>query len=256
VDIAYSSAGELYLSELHGARVLRVGADGLIETYVGSAESPGYPGFSGDGGPALGAEMSESFGIALADDGTLFIADTGNARVRIVSPDGIIDTLAGGPKPGFADGVGEAAQLNSPRGLHYDAGYLYVADTNNHAVRRIDVQSGEVVTVAGTGVGGFGGDGGPAAAAQLSAPVGVSVGPDGAIYIADSGNHVLRRVDLDGVITTIAGQPGVNGFAGDGLALDQALLDWPNDVLISDAGDLYVVDTLNSRLRMVRSYLP
>lgn len=258
VDIAYGPDGLLYISELHGARVLRVTADGLVDTYVGSELNPGYPGYSGDGGPALDAEMSEAYGIAFADDGTLYVADTGNNCVRAVGTDGIISGLAGGgPKPGFADGIGSEAAFHSPRGLTVSGGYLYVADAYNHAIRRIDRLTGEVTTVAGTGVPGFGGDGGPAVDALLTEPVGVTVGPDGLLYVADAKNHVIRRIDGDGVIDTVLGQPQVDGFAGDGLPVadGEALLNWPNEVQFSADGDLYVIDTWNARVRRVRGFL-
>lgn len=270
VDVLYDADGNLYILELHGARVLRV-VDGLIDTYVGSELSPGYPGYSGDGGPAVDAQISEAFGMVMGDDGTLYIGDSGNDCVRAVSPDGIIRTLAGLPPPDITgttvppvegptlvDGVGPGAQFRMPWGMAIDGDWLYVADAYNNAVRRVDVNTGEVVTVAGTGTPGFSGDGGPAVDAELTEPVGVTVGPDGLLYIADSKNHVIRVVDEDGAIHTILGQPQVAGLAGDGTAPEdgEALLNWPNDVVFSPDGDMYVVDAWNGAVRKVRRYLP
>ncbi|MEQ1569144.1 MAG: hypothetical protein ABMA64_26145 [Myxococcota bacterium] len=252
VDVAIATDGTLFIYEQHGARILRVPATtGLVETWVGRALEPGYEGYEGDGGPGPDAAISQGSGIALADDGTLYIADTGNHAIRVVSPDGIVDTLAGNGEEGFVDGVGAEARFARPWGVVVDGGVLYVTDARNNAVRRVDRATGEVVTVAGTGVYGGSGDGGPALDAELGSPQGLSVALGG-LYVADSDNDVIRRVDLaTGIIDTVVGQLGVDGDSGDGGPPTEALLHWPNDVLATPDGDLYVVDTLNARVRRV-----
>jgi sugar lactone lactonase YvrE len=258
--------GALFIQELHGARILRVDpVTNVIETYVGSAESPGYPGYEGDGGPATEASMSEAAGLAIADDGTLYFADAGNHCIRKVTPPdgsgggGIIDTVAGDGVPGLADGVGREARFDVPMDVEWVPGALYVVESANSTLRHIDLATGEVTTLAGNGDSGFTGDGGPAVDAQLAAPRGLGVGPDGAVYVADSDNHVVRRYDpADGTLVTVVGKPGElhdatpeGPYDGDGVAPQDVLLNWPNDVMVSAGGDLYVMDTLTDRLRRV-----
>lgn len=250
VSLEVGSDGAWYVTEQHGARVLRV-ADGWLDVYAGSPDDPGAEDWTGDGGPAREARMSQSVGLAIADDDTLFIADTGNRCVRLVTPDGTMQALAGSGEDALVDGVGDAASLSMPQHMAWHDGFVYVADTGNHAVRRIEVETGEVLTVAGTGAPGFSGDGGPAAAAQLDTPQGVGVDADGRVYIADSENHVIRRVETDGTITTWAGTPGVPGYDGDGGPADAALLQWPLNVRVGPDGTVYIADTLNSVIREV-----
>jgi DNA-binding beta-propeller fold protein YncE len=206
--------------------------DGVLTTLAGDGYAPGYPGYAGDGGPANQADLNEPVGLALDDAGNLWIADKGNHCIRYVDPDGIIHTLAGSGLAEFADGVGTAAGFHEPFGIEWRDGFLYVADRLNSAVRRVDTTTAEVTTVA-TG---------------LLYPRGVGVGPDGSIYVADSESHVIQRIDPDGSMEILFGQPGVPAFA-DG-AIEDALLNFPNDVAVSPSGDLYVVDTFNDRLRV------
>ncbi|MEZ4241099.1 MAG: hypothetical protein R3F59_34060 [Myxococcota bacterium] len=249
----------LYIQELHGARILRVDpVTDILTTYAGSAENPGYPDYCGDGGPADEACLSEAGGMALGPDGTLYFADSGNHCIRQVSPDGIIDTVAGDGTPGFVDGPADVARFDQPMDLAVADGALYVVESANSALRRIDLATREVTTLAGTGTQGTAGDGGPGVDAQLNAPRGVGVGPDGAVYVADSGNHAIRRLDpVDGTLTTVVGQLGASGppgeapFHDDGRSPEDAVLNWPNDVAVSPAGDLYLVDTMNDRIRRV-----
>jgi sugar lactone lactonase YvrE len=250
IDAVMAPDGTLYITEYHGARVLKVDTAGILTTLAGNGLSPGYVGYSGDEGPANEAELSEAIGLALDDAGNVYFADTDNHAIRYVSPDGIIHGLAGNGTPGFVDAIGSEARFDSPHGIWWDKGTLYVADEDNNAVRAVDTDTGEVVTIAGLGPGtqGFSGDGGAAVDAQLNAPLGVSVGRDGSVYVADSTNYVIRRITPVGGIETILGDPGVYGFA-DG-PIDQVLLDWPNDVGVSPSGDLWIVDTFNQRLRV------
>jgi sugar lactone lactonase YvrE len=207
--------------------------------------------------------MSQAVGLALGDDGTLYFADTGNHCIRSVQRgviDGeevdVVDTVAGGGLPGYVDGPSDAARFDHPLGLAVIGRALFVADANNDAIRRIDLDTGVVTTAAGAGVRGFSGDGGLAVDAALAGPRGLGAGPDGALYVADSNNHVIRRIDgVDGTIGTVLGVPGESGYTGEGTRPDETLLNWPNDVAVSPDGDLIVADTINTRVRIVRALL-
>lgn len=248
-----------YLSELHGGRILHVDGEGVLSVVAGRAGEIGY---AGDGGPATDALLSESGGVACGPDGEIYVSDSLNNVIRMVDTDGVITTFAG-TTVGFLDGDATTAAFYRPQRLVVRDGALYVADYLNHAIRRISLATGEVTTVVGTGERGFSGDGGPATAAQLAGPNGVDVAADGTIYVADSDNHVVRRVDPDGIITTYAGKaPGPEldedgvavtwpGFAGNDGPATSALLNWPNDVAVGDDGRLWVADTMNSVLRTV-----
>ena len=250
VAVAMGPDGEMYLNEQHGARVLRV-VDGWLDVYAGSPTDPGLEAWSGDGGPAREGMFSQFVGLTAGPDGSLYIADTGNNCIRSVDPDAILWAVAGTGEASLVDGPSDTATFNGPQHLVWPDDALYVADTLNHAVRRVDLLTGAVETIAGTGVPGFTGDGGPASAAQLHTPQGVAVDRDGNVYIADSDNHVVRQVDPSGVIRTWAGTPGVSGYEGDGGPVADALLQWPTNVRVGPDGAIYVADTLNSVIRRV-----
>jgi uncharacterized protein (TIGR03437 family) len=214
-----------------------------------TAAGSGMPGFAGDGGAATAALLNRPCAVAVAADGTLYVADSLNHRVRRIH-NGKIDTAAGSGVQGFAgDGGGAtAAQLNTPCGLAVDAsGNLYIADTANHRVRK--VAGGTITTVAGNGTGGLAGDGGPAASARLNYPLGLAVDSAGVLYIADSANHRIRKV-AGGTITTFAGTSA--GYAGDGGAATAARLSLPGAIASGAGGDWYILDSGNSRVRRVR----
>jgi hypothetical protein len=250
VSVEIAADGTGYLMEQHGARVFTL-RDGWLEVYAGDADNPGYEGWEGDGGPAREAMISQSVGMALADDGTLYIGDTRNNVIRVVSPDGIMDTVTGTGEAAFIDGAKDAACFFQPHHVAVGDGVLYVADAGNHAVRVVDLASGGVSTLAGTGARGFSGDGVFVTAAQLDTPQGVAVGPDDEVYIADSENHVIRIVYPDGIIETFAGTPGQFGLEGDGGPAGQALLQWPTNVTVASDGRLWIADTMNSVVREI-----
>jgi streptogramin lyase len=220
----------------------------MITTVAGN----GIEGYSGDGGPANKAQLRWPRDMAIDRDGGLYIADTMNHRIRKVSPKGIITTVAGTGVPGYSGDGGPAtsSQLNGPRDVEIGVdGTLYIADTNNHCVRRVS-PDGIITTVAGTGIAGYGGDGGPAVGAQLSWPQDVAVGMDGCLYIADTGNHRVRKVTPDGTIITVAGT-GIAGYGGDGGSAAGAQLARPRGVFVDADGCVYIGDTENHRIRKV-----
>lgn len=195
-------------------------------------------------GPALQARFADPYGIAVDGDGTLYIADAGdNNRIRRIGADGIVTTWAGSAE-GFADGAGSAAAFHTPSGLACDgAGNLYVADTGNHAIRKISPQ-GMVTTLAGTGVAGF--RDGPAAQAQFNGPIGVAVDKSGRVYVADTYNDRIRIIHPDGRVATLAGgeKPGYQD--GPGAA---ARFDTPTALALDALGNLWVADTRNNAIR-------
>ena len=192
--------------------------------------------------------------IVFDAQGNLYFAETGNHVVREFSVTGVLTTVAGSGVQGFAgdNGPAVAAELDSPAGLAMDkAGNLYIADTHNHRIREVSATTGMISTVAGTGVAGFAGDGGAATASQLDLPTALAVDSLGNVYVADTGNHRVRRIAAgSGGIATVAGN-GVEGFAGDGGAATVASIDSPNGLALDAAGNLYVADTHNGRVRLV-----
>jgi NHL repeat-containing protein len=199
--------------------------------------------FAGDGSPSV---FSDPFGIAIAEDGTIFVADAGeNNRIHKIAADGIVTTFAGGGE-GFADGAGATASFNTPSALAIDAdGNLYVADTGNNRIRKITTQ-GEVSTVAGDGTAGY--LDGPVAQARLNGPIGVAVDANGNVYVADTYNDRIRKISPDGQVSTVAGA-GSPGYAdGD---RGTSLFDTPCGVAVTTDGTIIVADTGNDRLRKV-----
>ncbi len=221
-----------------------------IETVAGN----GAPGYSGDGGPAAAAQIDNSYGVAADGAGNLYIADTSNHRIRKVDAStGNISTIAGTGTGGYGGdgGLATAAQLDNPYGVTPDAsGNLHIADTLNHRIRKVDASTGNISTIAGTGTGGYGGDGGLATAAQLNYPSGAALDASGNLYIADTFNDRIRKVDTAGMITTVAGT-GTNGDSGDGGPATAAQLNQPSGVAVDGAGNLYIADAPNHRIRKV-----
>ncbi len=204
----------------------------------------------GDGGDATNARLDRPAAVVAASDGGFLIADTGNNRIRRVSPSGTISTVAGNGSTGSAGdgGSATAAQLNAPTDVvPAPGGGFYIADSGNGRVRFV-TPSGTMTTFAGT-TPGFGGDGGAAAAAQLSQPRKLSLAPDGAVLVADTGNARVRRIAAGGTITTVAG--GTTGFAGDGGQAKSAALNQPSDVIPLSNGGFLIADTGNDRVRRV-----
>ena len=250
LGVAVDGVGNVFIADWGNHRIRKVDSSGVITTIAGTGER----GFGGDEGPATEAGLRNPLGVAVDGTGNLYIADTGNHRIRKVDSSGVITTIAGTGERGFGGDGGPAVEagLRNPYDVTVDgAGNLYIADTGNHRIRKVD-STGTITTIAGTGERGFSGDEGPATEAQLAPPFGVAVDGTGNLYIADTGNHRIRKVDSTGTITTIAGT-GERGFSGDEGPATEAQLALPNGVAVDGAGNLYIADTSNHRIRKVDS---
>jgi trimeric autotransporter adhesin len=246
--LALDGTGGLYVSIGPQNRIYRITATGLISLTAGF----GFSGFSGDGGLATAAKLNNPHGVAVDPAGNLYIADASNNRIRKVTPRGIISTVAGNGSKGFSGNGSQAtaAQLNEPIGVAVDsAGNLYIADNQNHRIRKVTT-TGIINTVAGNGTKGFRGDGGPATAAQLNYPWGVAVDSAGNLYFTEFGNHRIRKVTTAGIISTVGGN-GTRGFSGDGGPATAAQFDYPLGLAVDSAGNIYLADLQNHRIRKV-----
>jgi YD repeat-containing protein len=272
--VTIASNGSLYFSDIGNNRIRRIDKEGIITTIAGN----GIAGFSGDGGMATLASLNIPGGIALGEDGSLYIGDLGNHRVRRIDSNGIITTVAGNGTRGFSGDGREATQasLNYPSSIAVGSfGNLYIADTWNHRIRRVS-PDGIITTVAGNGEQSYStasetgdiiyihvsGDGGLATQASIDTPFGIAVGTDDSLYITDSSNRI-RRVDAYGVITTVAGNGtfdyryGASGdLSVDGLPALQAPINTAWGVAIGPNKDLYISDVDNARIYRVSNLLP
>jgi trimeric autotransporter adhesin len=250
VGVAVDASGNLYIADYADQRVRKVSSGGTISTLAGT----GTQGYSGDGGQATSAQLNQPWGLAADASGTVYIADLMNHSIRKVTPGGVITTVAGTGRPGFAGDGGQAAlaQLRYPAGVAVDkSGNLFIADTGNSRVRKVS-SAGIITTVAGIMIAGYSGDGGSASSAQLNGPTAVAVDAAGNLYICDHGNNRIRKVASDGVITTIAGV-GSPGFSGDGGQAASAQLNGPMGIALDSAGNVFIADYDNSRIRKVTS---
>jgi hypothetical protein len=254
--VAVDGKGNVYIADTANARVRKVNRDGTITTFAGTGELGDYP-YSGDGGPATSAQLYEPVGVAVDEQGNLYIVDSHYSVVRKVSPGGTINAFAGGNGFGFSGDGGPAtsARLREPHGLAADDdGNVYIADSSNHRVRKV-TPGGTITTIAGTGDFGFSGDGGPATSAKLDGPEGVAVDGKGNVYIADGiGSMRVRKVSPGGTITTFAGngtcdlEPKLSGDRG---PAKKAQLCDPVGVAVDGKGNVYVADNGDYRVRKV-----
>jgi uncharacterized protein (TIGR03437 family) len=231
-----------------------VGRSQAIPAYtITTAAGNGVIGFSGDGSAANAAQVNGPFSAAVDSSGNLYIADQFNHRIRKVDTSGNISTVAGNGTPGYTGDGSDAtsAELNDPQGVAVDsAGNIYIADTANNAVRK--VSGGKISSIVGspTGSAGYTGDGGPGTTAQVFLPSALALDSSGNLYIADSGNDAIRKLTPGGTISTFAGQGGP-GFGGDGGTATRAQINNPSGLAVDSAGNLYIADTTNNRIRMV-----
>ncbi len=246
--VAVDGSGNLFIADFDNNRIRKVSTSGIITTAAGN----GLYGFLGDGLTATSAQLGNPEGVAVDGSGNLFIADTGNSRIRKVSTSGIITTAAGNGLYGFSGdgGTAASAQLAFPSGVAVDgSGNLFIADKRNHRIRKIST-SGIITTVAGNGAIGYFGDGGTATSAQLNYPTGVAVDGSGNLFIADTSNHRIRKVSTSGIITTVAGN-GALGFSGDGGIATSAQMSYPSVVAVDGSGNMYVADSGNNAVRLL-----
>lgn len=237
--VAVDSSGNVYIADSQNNRVRKLSGSN-VSTVAGN----GGLSYSGDGLSATKAQLNAPQAVAADGAGNFYIADTANNVVRKVAADGTISTLVGTGAAGSG-----SSQLNSPQGIAVDSsGDVFISDTQN--ARVLKVSGGAVSTVAGSGTLGFGGDGGAAGSAQLNTPLGLAVDGAGNLYIADNGNHRIRKVTSGGTISTVAGN-GNQGYSGDNGAATLAQLNAPQGVAVDSAGNLYIADTLNDRVRLV-----
>jgi sugar lactone lactonase YvrE len=249
------ASGDVYIADFSNCVVRKVTAGtGVISTVAGT---PGRCGFSGDGGAALSAEMYGPSALAIDSANNLYIADYYNCSIRRVDGSSqIITTYAGIDACGYnGDNLpATSAKLNYPNGVAIDGqGNLFIADQNNHRIRKVDANFGFITTVAGDGVGGYTKDG-FATAVSLNTPQGVTADPNGNIFISDTYNDILRWVDPAGNLITFAGTPDVNGFSGDGGPATSAMFYYPVGITQDNTGNFYTADYNNDRVRKISAF--
>ena len=245
LGVCVSPSGDVYVTDQGNKRVRKI-SSGTITTVAGNGSS----GNSGDGGAATAAAMTIPIRCAVDQSSNLFIVDQGAHVIRKVNTSGVISTYAGTTQ-GFSGDGGPATQarMNNPTALAFDAsGNLYVTDQFNHRIRRID-SSGTILTVAGNGSAAFSGDGGPATSASLNYPGGIVLDSSGTLFLVDCVNERVRKVS-GGTISTVAGT-GATGYAGDGGPALQAQFNNPFAITLDEAGNLYVGDIANNRVRKI-----
>jgi NHL repeat len=254
--VAVDASNNIYIADSGNGVIRKVDAStGIISTFAGKKGSFGY---SGNGGLATAAELNNPYDVAVDNEGNVYIVDSQNAVIRkVTASTGIISTVAGsGPDhQGFDgdNGLATSAHLNSPQGVTVDDDdNLYIVDSGNHAIRKVDASTGIITTIAGVGTWGYDGDGKLATVAKLYAPSDVSVDSQGDVYIADEGSHVIRKITTaTGIINTLAGT-GTAGYSGDGGPAIQAKLSSPQGVAVDDEGNVFITESGNSVVRAVK----
>jgi streptogramin lyase len=253
-EVRFDKRGNMLFVEMQNQLVRKVDAtSGIISTVAGT----GQKGFSGDGGPATKATFSSPHSIALDGEDNLYIADIGNHRVRKVdAKTGIVTTIAGnGERQQPVDGQAAAGKpMAGPRALVVDGKTLWIALREGHAVWTLDLAGGTLTHIAGTGKPGFTGDGGPAKSATFNGPKGIALFPDRILYVVDTENHAIRRIDpFDNSVDTVAGTfPAKRGGEGDGGPATKATMDRPHGICVAADGTIYIGDTNNHRVRRVK----
>jgi len=249
--IALDTFGKIYFADFANNRLRKVNTSGIITTIAGT----GTAGYGGDGGPATSALLHEPIDIAIQANGNIFIADLQNQIIRRIDPLGIITTVAGTVGiSGYTGDGGPAtlAQINHPLGVAVDTfGNVYIADQANYCIRKVNT-SGIINTIAGTGVAGFSGDGGPATLAQIYLPCRIILDASGNIYFTDRGNSRIRKINTSGIINSIAGN-GTTGFSGDGGPATAAEFNNLWSLALDSSGNLFIADGDNNRIRKINT---
>lgn len=238
--------GSIYVTDTFNHRIRRISPKGIITTFAGNGSS----GYNGDGIPATRASLYWPHDVDVNPDGVVYIADSNNHRIRRVGLDGIITTIAGLGNYGSTGEGGPAldARLQNPKSVALSDGGLFISSLD-HKVRRVDLGSGIITQVAGTGAAGYSGDGGPALEATFNSPQRIQVDSQGNIYVADTLNHAIRRIDAGtGIVSTVAGT-GVRGFSGDEGTATSAMLNQPRGIALEGDRLLFVADSNNQRVR-------
>jgi len=257
--VTVDMSGNVYVADGWNDSIRKIDASANVTTVAGNPNAGYTPaGVDGTGGPNGTATFGLPHGIVWAVSGNLFVGDYDDYRARKIDPGGNVTTLAGNGVEGFADGTAGrngAAEFNLLWGVAVDvAGNVYVADTQNNRIRMIDPSATTVTTVAGNGAGSYAdGSGGPDGSAEFFHPTGIAAQPDGTLYVADSANNRIRKIDVSGNVTTIAGN-GAQGFAdGSGGANGTASFNGPLGIAVDTLGNLYVSHSSNNRIRKIRA---
>jgi sugar lactone lactonase YvrE len=249
-SVAIGADGCAFVADSDNHRIRKIDRKGRITTFAGT----GTPGFSGDGGPAAQAALNFPLGLATDTVGNLFVADTRNRRIRRIDRRGIITTIAGNGQSGYPKEGALALQspLDRPEAIAIDPeDHFYLADGPHNCIRKVN-DTGHLITIAGTGDAGYSGDGKLAVDAQFRGPKGLAFDSHGNLFVADTYNHAVRKITPSGYIQTIAGT-GREGFAGDGGPAGEAQLDYPTSLAVDAAGNLFIADMRNRRIREVFS---
>jgi hypothetical protein len=247
-DVTTDASGNTYIGDDGNCEVRKVSPAGIISRFAGT----GTCGYTGDNGPATNAKISDADGVAVDAFGNVYIADSNNNVVRKVSPAGIITTFAGNGTSGYTGDHGPAtsAELDYPWGVRVDrSGNVFISDADNNVVRVVNT-AGIITTVAGNGTSGYTGDHGPATSAELSFPTGMWIDASGNLLIADESNFVIREVNAQGIITTVAGN-GTSGTSGDGGPATAAQLEGAYGVAEDIQGNIFIGDYSGQSVREV-----
>lgn len=251
-EVRFDRGGNMYIVEMRNHVVRRVDADTRSITTVAGTGKQGY---SGDGGPASAASLNQPHSIAIDSSGALYIADIGNHRIRKVDPKtGIVESIAGNDERSMPRD-GQSARRNpilGPRALWIDENNLWIALREGHSIWRMGLDDGILHHIAGTGEAGYSGDGGPAIRASFNGPKGIAVGPHGSLFVADTENNAIRKIDLiSGRISTVVVE-NANRVINDPPLRENRGLNGPHGICIAPDGAIYIADTLNHLIRRVR----
>ncbi len=247
-SIAIDKEGNIFIADADNFRIRKITPDGVVSTIAGG--EPGYR-----NGPALEARFGYPTGVALGEDGTLFIADRRTHTIRKLSPRGIVSTVAGNPNPGYADGRGIMSHFKEPIGVAVYGGVVYVTDSGNNAVRKI-MQDGRVLTLAGGPEQGF--RDGSRGNARFSWPTGIAIDKQGNIFVCDSRNNSIRRITQGGYVSTITGRQSPARWQSSGSHKIPAakskgtdVLSFPTGIALGPTGDIYVADSGNNNIKRI-----